>query len=557
MIVVFPRTAIAFAWETYKKRQWLFTGAAALVALAYIATEFLSTVLDAPVCGLSAKSCWISDFVAFVISTPIDMGITAACLAAHDNPRTFRLGALWHPQRFWRFLATSIIVYLICAAGFALFVIPGVLAAVLFVFSGFLVIDRGLGPFQAMKESIRLTTGHFWPLLVLCLVLFLLVLLGALALGLGLLIAGPVVGIALAHVYRFLSSEEVQKQQAASRHRRSQVTPAGRRSQVPVKLRSTPLGRFVDPATHRRGVWRPLVGVMVIFLTHIAGVVALAAVATIAIASISGEAGRDQLDNLLDDGTVAGTLFILVTFIPVWIGVWLAGRMLHKQPFGTFFAPDARLKGSLFAKGFLFAVVPSAVFVPVAILLWPDSIRMGLPAAQVALLFFPIAVLVFFQATAEELLFRGYLLQQLAWRFPHWIVWAVLPSIVFGLLHYDPDGPLGFYYVASTFLAGLIFCALVWRSGSLWAAIGCHFGINLVALTIMGLDGLSSGTELLVLKVSDVTPIVLLDWASSLLLLLFILSPAGRVFEAKPEPAYRPSRCSGPSGIGAAPKPVP
>ena len=47
----------------------------------------------------------------------------------------------------------------------------------------------------------------------------------------------------------------------------------------------------------------------------------------------------------------------------------------------------------------------------------------------------PVATVIFLQASSEELVFRGYLPQQLAARFGNPAVWGFLPSILFGALH--------------------------------------------------------------------------------------------------------------------------
>ena len=56
---------------------------------------------------------------------------------------------------------------------------PGIIFALMFMFSTFIVIDRELGPIEAMKESHRITHGHKWKLLGFSLLLVLINLLGA------------------------------------------------------------------------------------------------------------------------------------------------------------------------------------------------------------------------------------------------------------------------------------------------------------------------------------------------------------------------------------------
>ena len=79
----------------------------------------------------------------------------------------------------------------------------------MFMFATFIVIDRELGPIEAMKESKRLAHGHKWALLGFVLVLALINLLGVLALGVGLLVSIPVSSLAFVHTYRVLGGRAV------------------------------------------------------------------------------------------------------------------------------------------------------------------------------------------------------------------------------------------------------------------------------------------------------------------------------------------------------------
>ncbi len=132
------------------------------------------------------------------------MGGTAFYLAAHDNSDTVELSSLWHPRPLWKYLGTSILLGLAVGVGFLLLIVPGIIFALMFIFSTFLVIDREIDPIEAMKESYRMTRGHKWNLLGLLLMLILVNLLGVLALIVGLLVSVPVTALALTHAYRVL-----------------------------------------------------------------------------------------------------------------------------------------------------------------------------------------------------------------------------------------------------------------------------------------------------------------------------------------------------------------
>jgi uncharacterized membrane protein len=98
----------------------------------------------------------------------------------------------------------SILLGLTVAAGLILLIVPGIIFALMFMFTTFIVIDREFGPIDSMKESRRLTYGHKWKLLGLSLLLVLINLLGLAVLVVGLLVSIPVSSLAFAHAYRVL-----------------------------------------------------------------------------------------------------------------------------------------------------------------------------------------------------------------------------------------------------------------------------------------------------------------------------------------------------------------
>jgi uncharacterized membrane protein len=135
------------------------------------------------------------------------MGATAFYLAAHDNPETVDLSLLWHPRPFWKFLGVTILLTLAVAIGLILLIVPGIIFGLMFMFATFVVIERELGPIDAMNESHRITRGHKWQLFGFMLLLLLINLLGLLALVVGLLVSIPVSTLAFVHAYRVLAGK--------------------------------------------------------------------------------------------------------------------------------------------------------------------------------------------------------------------------------------------------------------------------------------------------------------------------------------------------------------
>ena len=199
-------SAVGYGWETFKKRPWFFVGASVVIFFAYLVVGGITSGIDAAVGASPEDPSLISGIVNFVLATFIGMGVVAFYLAAHDNPETVELSALWHPQPFWKFIVASILAGLIVGIGFVLLIVPGVIAAIFFMFATVLVIDRGLGPIDALTESMRIGKGHRWMLLGLMAAIVLIILAGMIALMVGLLVAMPVAMLAFMHAYRVLSS---------------------------------------------------------------------------------------------------------------------------------------------------------------------------------------------------------------------------------------------------------------------------------------------------------------------------------------------------------------
>lgn len=85
-----------------------------------------------------------------------------------------------------------------------------------------------------------------------------------------------------------------------------------------------------------------------------------------------------------------------------------------------------------------------------------------------------------FQASVEEVIFRGWLLSVLA-RKSNVAVAVLLVSLVFCLLHFSPhQRPL---VMLATFLFSLFACAWALRAGNIWGVMGWHAGWNWLLAT--------------------------------------------------------------------------
>lgn len=103
-----------------------------------------------------------------------------------------------------------------------------------------------------------------------------------------------------------------------------------------------------------------------------------------------------------------------------------------------------------------------------------------------------VLILVPFQAAAEELMFRGALMQILGAWIKSPVIPIVLPSLLFALAHlYDP------WALVQVGILGIVAGWLTWRTGGLEAAISLHVINNLVVflLLLTGITGETSQSQ--------------------------------------------------------------
>ena len=142
--------ALRFGWETFKRRPWFFIGSTLIIMLVSGLIDAFARGIDAAISGSADEPSLLGSVISLVGGTLINMGATAFYLAAHDNPDAVDLSALWHPRPFLKFLGASILLMLAIVAGLILLIVPGIIFALMFMFTTFIVIDRDAGPIEAI-----------------------------------------------------------------------------------------------------------------------------------------------------------------------------------------------------------------------------------------------------------------------------------------------------------------------------------------------------------------------------------------------------------------------
>ena len=249
--------------------------------------------------------------------------------------------------------------------------------------------------------------------------------------------------------------------------------------------RYAPLADFIAPALGRSQLWRTIGGLV------LASVLYFLALQVILAGLLAGAVlwGRGlTLQAIAEGSTPAGLMVLLYSYVPLTFGIALATSLMRKRSaMGLIGPPGPALRCCLWVAVPLMAV--SVGLIPLSLM--SDDVARNVSFLH-QLPWLPVAVVgLFIQTGTEELVFRGFLQQQLAARWASPWVWMLLPSLIFGVLHYAPVeyGASAPFVVGWAVLFGLAAADLTARTGNLGAAVGLHFANNAASMLLVGVAG--------------------------------------------------------------------
>ena len=206
-----PSHLIPQAWQAFKRRPWISIGMWIVYAIfsgqGGGGGQSLSNVHLGP-----ENTIWIRTILlgllAFVLTViimagPIRGGYDMAMLRLirGDDSVSFRdLFAGF--SKFRKLFLTLLLYSLAVLGGILLLIVPGIILAIALWPAFLLVMEDDLDPVGAIKGAWALTRGYKMGIFVLTLAGLLIMIVGFLALGLGLFVAGPVVELARIGAYQ-------------------------------------------------------------------------------------------------------------------------------------------------------------------------------------------------------------------------------------------------------------------------------------------------------------------------------------------------------------------
>ena len=181
-------------------------------------------------------------------------------------------------------------------------------------------------------------------------------------------------------------------------------------------------------------------------------------------------------------------LGMLLTFVFTLLGLWVGVRFLHKRPFASLINGFEQIRWSRFftAAAVWFGI--TALMEVCNYAMHPTDYTLSFQAAPFFITLLISLLVLPFQTSCEELVFRGWLMQGIGSIAKKPWIPLVITSVLFGAMHFaNPEVtkygllPMAVYYIGFGLFMGLV--ALL--DDGLELSLGLHFGNNFFGATMV------------------------------------------------------------------------
>jgi len=200
------------------------------------------------------------------------------------------------------------------------------------------------------------------------------------------------------------------------------------------------------------------------------------------------------------------TLFLLLLpFALVFGAILLITKSLHKLKLRELITSRSKVDWKRVRFGFGTVALSFIAMLVVGYFIDPESVQWNFKPKLFALLVLISVIMVPLQTSAEELFFRGYLMQGLGRIFPMRLLPFVITSTLFGLLHFtNPEvDKLGDIILITYLSTGFFLGAITLIDEGLELALGFHAGNNLFLSLFLTSDWTVFQTDSLFINMSE------------------------------------------------------
>ena len=250
--------------------------------------------------------------------------------------------------------------------------------------------------------------------------------------------------------------------------------------------------------------WRFVVGIFILIVAIIIAQTPFA-IAVIAEVGIEAMASLDeaQMLRVLDPNT--SLFYLLLPFAVAFFVMFLVVNKLHDQKTVNFLTTRSRFDWQRVIFAFLVVAVLAVLSLGIEFYLNPEKYVWNYDANKFFVLLLIAVLMVPLQTTAEELFFRGYLMQGIGlWARNRWVP-LLATSLLFGVLHgSNPEvAKMGSILILVYILTGFFLGIITLMDDGLELAIGFHAANNLVVALLVTADWTAFQTHSLFKDVAE------------------------------------------------------
>ena len=199
------KEAISYGWKTTKSHFRFFV----LLMLSLFAINVFPGMLRSSLApDENSLIAFLISIISWILQLIVGIGLIKIALEIHDRKKAQYSDLFSQSHLMINYGLASFLYGLIVVAGLILLIVPGIIWGIKFQYFSYFIVDKGLGPIEALKASSKITKGSIWNIFLLRILLGLINIGGALLLGVGLLATVPTAMMAEVHVFRKLSTKK-------------------------------------------------------------------------------------------------------------------------------------------------------------------------------------------------------------------------------------------------------------------------------------------------------------------------------------------------------------
>lgn len=208
--------SISYGWKKFQENAGPFVILMLIVLAATFVVSMIGQLVLLPAINDNGRAGAVLSLVGFslvfvlqfVVAFFVQAGVFRAGLGV-TRGQTPEISMLTETTNLAPFALTVILVGLGAFVGYILCIIPGIIWLIFTAYAPIIALDKGVGPGDAIKQSIDWVKDNFGKVFLVLLVSYLVYYVGVLLCCVGVLATGPIALVSIIYSYRALNQEPV------------------------------------------------------------------------------------------------------------------------------------------------------------------------------------------------------------------------------------------------------------------------------------------------------------------------------------------------------------